>query len=539
MSKLRYQDIAVLVADDFSSFRSTVNSMLMNLGVLEVDTASTGEEVIEKCELKSYDVILCDYDLGEGRNGQHVLEELRYREFLAPTSIFIIVSAESSRNIVMSAYDCEPDDYLMKPITAMMLEQRMARLLKQKYVLKPVFNALDRGDTPTAIDMLVELSLAEDRNSVAAQKLLGKVFLENDELAKAEKLYKRALETRAVDWARLGLAKVKHLQGELRVAGDWLDKIVEENPLYLPAYDVLADNWEKKGEKDTAQDTVERAVDVSPMSILRQKRLAKIANENEDPTTAVEALRKAIKLGKFSCHGTPLDSFELARTVTSALEKNLDIPPGAIAEAIEALDAAKDEFVLDEAEWVQMDLLRGRIHACEGKVGLAREHLRKAQESVEHEETGIDVDVDRVTLLLSLGQTEEAEAFLDHLKKKYADDQKALQRLDPFLTEPASDSNRALVASVNREGIDLYSLGEYDRALECFEKARKLFPKHLGIQLNIVQSLIGKMKENPEDDALRRQCHESLVLVESLVDKDHSQYERFARLKRRADVFLR
>ncbi len=538
MGKISYQNLSVLVADDFSSFRSTVNTMLMNLGVVDVDTASTGEEVIEKCDLKRYDVVLCDYDLGPGRNGQHVLEELRHRKTLAITSIFIMVSAEASRNIVMSAYDCEPDDYLMKPITGMMLEQRMGRLLTQKSVLRPVYVALASGDVESATDQLIDLSLAEDRHSVAAQKLLGQLFIQQGELQKAEKLYTRALEVRQVDWARLGLAYVKQLKGEFQTAGEWLEQIVEENPLYLPAYDVLANNWDKRGDRTAMQETIERAVDVSPMSILRQKRLATIANDNEDALTAVEALRRTIKLGKLSVYGSPEDSFELARTVSNAMEKKLDLPPGATTEALQELQNVTEEYPLSDEEKIQMNLLQGRMYANEGKIGMARESLRNTKDDFYSDEDNIDLDVDRVALLLSLGETEDADELLKFLQEKYADDQDALEKLDKFLTEPASDSSKELVASVNREGIDLYSVGEFDRALECFEKARKLFPKHVGIQLNIVQSLIGKMKESPDDEELQEQCLSTLNLVDGLIDKHHPQFGRFARLRRRAEVFI-
>lgn len=539
VGQVRYQDLAVLVADDFSSFRSTVNTMLMNLGVIDVEMASNGEEVIEKCGLKSYDVVLCDYDLGPGRNGQHVLEELRHNKLISPTSVFIMVSAEASRNIVMSAYDCEPDDYLMKPITGMMLEQRMHRLLTQKEVLRPIFSAIKKGEIQIAVDMLIDLSLAEDRHSVPAQKLLGDVFIKTGELRKAEKLYKRALEVRQVDWARLGLAYVKQLQGDLDTARDYLHKIVEENPLYLPAYDVLADNWNIQGDKQAVQDTVEKAVDVSPMSILRQKRLAKVANENEDAMTAVSALRKTIKLGKLSCFGEPEDSFELARTVSNALEKDLELPSDAVNEALTVLESVKEEFDLSDEEASQIDLLQGRVLANDGNVSAARQCLRKTELDLFSDEMNIDLDVDRVTLLLSTGENDRAEELLEFLQEKYAEDQSALEKLDQFLAEPASESNRELVAEVNREGIDLYSVGEFDKAIEFFERARKLFPKHIGIQLNIVQSLIGKLKEDADNDYLIEECQKILMLVDEQLDKHHPQFGRFSRLRRRFEVFLR
>ena len=69
------------------------------------------------CSYKSYDIVLCDYNLGAGQDGQQLLEELRYRHKLKNTSLFVMITAESSRDMVLGALEYLPDDYLTKPIT--------------------------------------------------------------------------------------------------------------------------------------------------------------------------------------------------------------------------------------------------------------------------------------------------------------------------------------------------------------------------------------------------------------------------------------
>ena len=84
-------------------------------------------------------MVLCDYNLGAGQNGQQVLEELRKDGRIKPQDIFILISAETSRNVVMSAFDCEPDAYLSKPISTKTIEQRVKRLLNKRKELLDVF----------------------------------------------------------------------------------------------------------------------------------------------------------------------------------------------------------------------------------------------------------------------------------------------------------------------------------------------------------------------------------------------------------------
>src|SRR5690606_16669174 len=117
----------VLVVDDFSSFRSTMMSMLSKLGVKNIEEASKASEVLRWCKDRKFDLILCDYNLGPGKSGQHILEELRFRKLSTHHTLFAMVTAEASKDMVLSAYDCEPDDYLMKPLDLQVLEQRVTR----------------------------------------------------------------------------------------------------------------------------------------------------------------------------------------------------------------------------------------------------------------------------------------------------------------------------------------------------------------------------------------------------------------------------
>nr|BFE94929.1 hypothetical protein GCM10020185_54650 [Pseudomonas brassicacearum subsp. brassicacearum] len=79
-----------LIVDDFSDFRSSIRSMLRELGVKDVDTADTGEVALRMCSQKRYDFILQDYHLGDGRkNGQQVLEDLMVeKKLISHESVF-------------------------------------------------------------------------------------------------------------------------------------------------------------------------------------------------------------------------------------------------------------------------------------------------------------------------------------------------------------------------------------------------------------------------------------------------------------------
>lgn len=539
MSDIKYSKLRILIADDFSNFRSTMKAMLSKLGMMQVEMASTGAAVIDYCERNTFDLILCDYDLGSGKSGQQVLEELHHRTLLPKRTIFIIVSADSAKDVVMAAYDCEPDDYLMKPITGKMLQQRISRLLLRREAFTPVHKALDAHDSGRAASLLIDMSIAENRYAVHAQKLLGEMFIEEGELGKAEKLYTRALQTRQLDWARLGLAKVKQLKGELETAGGWLQKIVQDNPLYLPAYDVLASNWEKQGKNQQVQATVQQSVDISPKSILRQKRLANVAENNGDLQAALGALRHTVRLGELSCHASVSDNFNFVRVASSSIEKKVFPAEPLGSEALAVIHQARKRFPLSENQAMRADLLEGRMLALSGDLESAKALIEPAASiDTDSNSASLDVSIECVTALQSVGESDKADILLQKLLQEYAYDQESLERLDSLLAEPVSEANRVMVATLNREGIELYNQERYDDAIDCFEKVGLIFPKHVGVHLNIVQALIGKIRLAPDDDHTQSLTQNALETIKSLIEPGHSQYERFDRLRGMASTAI-
>ena len=130
-----------LIVDDFIGVRQLLRESLRNLGAKNVDQASSGGEAMANLARVRYDVVLCDYNLGEGKNGQQVLEEARVRNLMVPSSVWLMVSAEKSVESVMGAAEHQPDAYLIKPITEGVLLTRLNRVWHKKQVFRPIDQA--------------------------------------------------------------------------------------------------------------------------------------------------------------------------------------------------------------------------------------------------------------------------------------------------------------------------------------------------------------------------------------------------------------
>ncbi|HIJ33748.1 MAG TPA: response regulator, partial [Gammaproteobacteria bacterium] len=83
------KDFHFLVVDDFGNYRTSLVAMISEGGVPghQIDTASNGKDALTLLESKRYDVVLCDFHLGEGKDGQQVLEESRTRQILGYSTI--------------------------------------------------------------------------------------------------------------------------------------------------------------------------------------------------------------------------------------------------------------------------------------------------------------------------------------------------------------------------------------------------------------------------------------------------------------------
>lgn len=104
----------ILVVDDFPEMRSMLRSMLAMYGADTIEQARNGEEAIGRMQARRFEIVLCDYNLGEGKDGQQVLEDAKRRDLLPYDTTFVMVTAENTPEMVMGALEYQPDAYLYR-----------------------------------------------------------------------------------------------------------------------------------------------------------------------------------------------------------------------------------------------------------------------------------------------------------------------------------------------------------------------------------------------------------------------------------------
>ena len=78
-----YKD-SVLIVDYVREMRTSLRTVAKSIGAQEVFKAKSGFEAIELLQAHNMVIVLCDYNLGEGRDGQQVFEGAKGHGMIAP-----------------------------------------------------------------------------------------------------------------------------------------------------------------------------------------------------------------------------------------------------------------------------------------------------------------------------------------------------------------------------------------------------------------------------------------------------------------------
>jgi CheY-like chemotaxis protein len=531
MAEAEYHKLHALIVDDFDSFRVTVSNMLQDIGIQFIDSAVNGADALRHCKNKSYDLILCDHNLGKGKTGQQVLEDLRENGHLNRYALFVLISAESSKSIIMAAYDYEPDAYLTKPITTKALQQRLGRLFAQRARMLPIMQAMDDERWDIAEALCLREIKDSGRYANQCQKFLGQLYILTGHYEKAETVYRDVLDVRQLDWAQVGMARVKKLQGDLVSAQQWLEDVMSTNPLCMKAYDLQAEIYREQPLHKRLQDVLQQAVEISPLSILRQQQLGDIAMMNNDAETAANAYRRTVRLGENSYYDRLENHTGFARATLALFREDKILAKPLLREALKTMAELEQRFSKTPEEKVETQLIESQLLASNGEAKKAEELLQNARNlSANIEALPIDTEVELVRAYTATGQKNMADELTRTLLERYKGSERDLEKLDALLEEPASEKNRSLVASINKKGIACYESQDYDAAIQCFKDALQTFPNHIGIRLNLVQALVDKLKLDV-DAASMDLAIDTLAQIDDKIVPTHDQYRRFRQLQ--------
>lgn len=533
-----FRKLSFLVVDDFENFRNSMRQMLRSMGADKIDMVHNGAVAVQRCAYDHFDVLLCNYNLGDGKSGQHVLEELRHRKLLRHSSLFLMVTAETSREMVMGAREYHPDAYLTKPINQAMLAKRLGALAERREAVLPITRAMDLEDYPEAIQQCHALLPHHHRHRSWIYKTLAELYINVGDYGQARRIYDEILDQRSLSWARLGKARVMVAEGFHDEAITALRSLIEDHPDHLEAYDLLSESLQRTGKPGQAQKILQRAAELSPNALLRQRDLAKLATHNHDIDTATDAWRRTVNLGTWSVHDNPDHHLELGRSLTDLSEGD---PTGEgkeyADEAVNVLKNLERKFPETPDIGPRSMLVRARIMAARGNRTKALAFLEKAREALPEESLSADAGLDLAKTMYRVGQNREAEQLLGTLAQKFEGQNDIIEQIESLIDEPVGLQQRLQARTQNREGIQAYEKGALGEAARHFEQALEVVPNHAALNLNLIQI---RMKQLDSKDTTINphhavaQCRRCMDVLENLPPQ-HRQYRRYQAMKRKVE----
>ncbi|MGJ7917152.1 tetratricopeptide repeat protein [Massilia sp. LXY-6] len=314
--------LSVLVVDPSPGIRANLQNMLNQSGISRVEYAVNAGTAVKQLARRGYDVILCEYDLGggsgngsEGQDGQQLLEDLRHHKLIPPWAIFIMLTSEAAYDKVIGAAELSPTEYILKPFTTGILNQRIQRALARRAAMLPAYQQIAQGNPHAAIRTCIDAAQAQPRYAADFARLRAELHASLKEHEAAEGVYRQLIAARPMGWARLGLARSLAAQGRIDDAVELLEQLVRDNPRLMAGYDLLARCFEERGEHAQAQKTLEEAVGISPHMVRRLRKLGEVALEAGDMAAAEKSFKQVVTRSRYSEFRNPEDHVNLVKAL--------------------------------------------------------------------------------------------------------------------------------------------------------------------------------------------------------------------------------
>jgi two-component system, chemotaxis family, chemotaxis protein CheY len=132
MSALNQLDrnMPIMVVDDFSTMRRIVKNCLKQLGFENITEAEDGQIALSKLQGSEFKFIISDWNM-PNMMGIDLLRAVRSDDKLKEIP-FLMVTAESQKENVIEAAKAGVSNYVIKPFTAEVLEQKMEAIFAKK-----------------------------------------------------------------------------------------------------------------------------------------------------------------------------------------------------------------------------------------------------------------------------------------------------------------------------------------------------------------------------------------------------------------------
>lgn len=497
-----YKDKTVLVVDDSDQIRSYVKSMLLLIGFDDAVLARDADMALSYCRRMSFDFILCDFHLGQGRNGYQLLELLRTEKLLKPDCCFLVVSAERQRQSVHGMIEFQPADYLLKPFSYAELERRISRAYHTRHALQLAYQAISIGDYADAVLACDHVIEYKSQYVMHASRLKAELLLKQERFDDAEHIYQWALTVREFGWAKLGLAVTFGYQGRAAEAEALLLELSQHAETKVEAMDWLTRLYISQNKAKDALDVVEQVVRYSPKNYLRQHVMANLAALDNQKQLAANVHQKLLSSARYSMHDTADNMLNYARALLEvAKDQNNKERQETFAKIDNFISTIKKRFHPASFEHDRL-VLEARILFMQGKMQKGLVLLDSSEQLSLEKTVSVSGMLDRARAYFESDNLAMCEHYMSAIATVAHDDDLYCSALNLMMQHEKQKHQQ-----LRNQAATAGSL-HYSKAVEYFRYALEKTPGNVNIALNLLQAISAREELNADLRALANHCVE-------------------------------
>jgi DNA-binding response OmpR family regulator len=495
----------VLVVESQPTMRTQLRNMLASIGYESAQFAVSASMAARRLRERPYDLILCEYHLGDGQDGQHLLEDLRQHEIIPLDTLFVMISGETNYERVVSTCELAPNDYILKPLTAETLRVRLQRAFDKRDAFLPAWQSMALGDTVGAIAWCRDARDRHPQYLIDFMRLQAQLHLSIGQLDESESLYRQILDAKPIPWAELGLARVLMLRKHHVEAEQILARLVAAHDRFIEAYDLLSRVREETGRADAARDTLLAATQRSPYRIGRLRHLGELSLEVGDAAAAESTFAEVVRKGKYSDFADPEDHVRLVQAQLAQMK--LDSAATSIADLDRSL-GRQPKGELCKA------LCHALLHARSGDLERAREALHSASKATRRGaqlSVGLRQELVKACFDHQLGD-DGSELVVDILRT--AADERSIESTRALLKARGLEAlSKQIEARVQAEvkslittGAEKARAGDFDGAVAEMMNAARKMPGNPQVLFNAALALMRHIEHRGWNDAFAAQA---------------------------------
>jgi len=373
--------MTVLIVDDMESMCKSIRGLMkvLNYGN-RFYYSHDGREAWAFLQKEPVDIAIVDWNM-PNMTGVELLSLIREDRRLRDIPV-VMVTVEANREIVAEAAESHIDAYILKPLTARALADKVASVLEKANNPPPMFFHLKRardyeegGDIDAAIEE-VKQAMEADPESSRPLRELGYLYFKKNDMENAE---------------------------------NWLLKAAKMNKLDVFAFHCLGEIYLKRNDIDRAFKYLEKAMNISPRHVSRGLEFGKVLMKKNMTQKALSVFERTIQLST-----NPLGMQEEVADICM--------------ENKEFKYAAKLLGFVLQASPKRYDLMK-KIGIANAAMNNHREALSFYIEAGKRDKENIDLKLSTAKSYISIGQVLRAEKLLKAVLKDDAENEEAKELL--------------------------------------------------------------------------------------------------------------